>query len=375
MSVVPIRGSAPAARKLDHALATQQAVAIAPVVAIAVIAASVVGLARDPGAEARRQEGRAVVLEFTPADMARVERRAASARSIPFSGSLAPVVQTDGQVQGRRARSRGCSCAKARPSRPASSSPRSTRRTCNRALDAQAAALEEAKARLDDRGQEPRQQPGAAAPEVHLAERLRHDREHVTTRAAASMRSPRRSCASRSKALERRRGARAHRRHRRHPQDATRAKRSASTARSSRSSTWAAWRSRRPRPPPRFRPSRWGRSASSASTASPTASSKATSSASIRTARAGFARDHALHLGAQSRRRAEGRHVRQGRDRARPHRAGHRGPGHRGPRGEPARPSCSRSKNGKIARRAGEAGQRRASRGRGRGRAAASTTA
>jgi membrane fusion protein, multidrug efflux system len=61
--------------------------------AVVLVAGSLVGLRATQAKKDEKKDGAPVVLEFTPADVAIVELREL-VRSIPFSGSLAPVVQT-----------------------------------------------------------------------------------------------------------------------------------------------------------------------------------------------------------------------------------------------------------------------------------------
>jgi RND family efflux transporter MFP subunit len=110
----------------------------------AIVAASVVGF---QSTQAKKEEKKAdvVVMEFAPADVARVEKREIT-RSIGFSGSLAPVVQTTvkSRVAGELSRvlvKEGDSVAEGQVLAQVETADLQAR------LDAQVAALEEAKAR------------------------------------------------------------------------------------------------------------------------------------------------------------------------------------------------------------------------------------
>lgn len=77
---------------LDSAVPARFAKPVAITVALVVVVGSLVGY-RASQAKKDDKKDAAVVLEFTPADVAVVEFREL-ARSIPFSGSLSPVIQT-----------------------------------------------------------------------------------------------------------------------------------------------------------------------------------------------------------------------------------------------------------------------------------------
>jgi membrane fusion protein, multidrug efflux system len=145
MSVVPIRADAPAARKPGMLFKRNRfrTPVIAAVIALVVVA-TVVGL-RSTQAQKEEKKAAAVVMEFAPADVARVEKREIS-RSIAFSGSLAPVVQTSvkSRVAGELSKvfvKEGETVAAGQVLAQVETVDLQSR------LDAQAAALEEAKAR------------------------------------------------------------------------------------------------------------------------------------------------------------------------------------------------------------------------------------
>ncbi len=146
MSVVPIRVSAPAARKPSMLSGrkrfTKPVVAGVVVVVIAAAAAFAVSATREKKEE---KKAAAVVMEFAPADVARVEKRDIT-RSIGFSGSLAPVVQTNvkSRVAGELSKvfvKEGETVAAGQVLAQVETVDLQSR------LDAQVAALEEAKAR------------------------------------------------------------------------------------------------------------------------------------------------------------------------------------------------------------------------------------
>jgi membrane fusion protein (multidrug efflux system) len=117
-------------------------------IAIVVVIASVVGWrASQAGKDNKKAEPAKVVLEFTPADVATVEMRSL-VNTIQFSGSLSPVTQTtvkskvSGEVTRMMVRE-GQAVADGQPLAQIETADLKAR------LDAQSAALEEAKARLD----------------------------------------------------------------------------------------------------------------------------------------------------------------------------------------------------------------------------------
>jgi membrane fusion protein (multidrug efflux system) len=118
-----------------------------PIVAAAIVAlvpVSVIGL-RATQAQKEEKKAATVVMEFAPADVARVEKREIM-RSIDFSGSLAPVVQTTvkSRVAGELSKvfvKEGDSVAAGQVIAQVETADVQAR------LDAQVAALEEAKAR------------------------------------------------------------------------------------------------------------------------------------------------------------------------------------------------------------------------------------
>jgi RND family efflux transporter MFP subunit len=132
-------GSAPAPRKRFRK-------PILAIIIVALAAASVIGL-RVTQAKKEDKKSAPVVMEFTPADIARVERREIM-RSIAFSGSLAPVVQTtvksrvSGEVSKVLVRE-GESVAAGQLLAQIETADLQAR------LDSQVAALEESRAKLD----------------------------------------------------------------------------------------------------------------------------------------------------------------------------------------------------------------------------------
>jgi len=148
MSVVPIRVSAPAARKpsmfVSRKKISKRAAAALAVGVVLVIVASVFGL-KSTQAKKEEKKAAAIVMEFAPADVARVEKREIM-RSIAFSGSLAPVVQTmvKSRVAGELSRvlvKEGDTVAAGQVIAQVETADLQAR------LDGQVAALEEAKAR------------------------------------------------------------------------------------------------------------------------------------------------------------------------------------------------------------------------------------
>jgi multidrug efflux pump subunit AcrA (membrane-fusion protein) len=163
---------------------------------VAAIVASLVGWRATQAKPEQKKDG-PVTLEFTPADVAVVEMRSL-VRSIPFSGSLAPVVQTavKSKVPGEVTRvlvREGETVKEGQLLAQIDVTDLQSR------VDAQVAALEEAQRAAQHRRKEPREQPAAAAPEVHLAERVRHHREHVRRERSRRCAPRRRSCASRAR--------------------------------------------------------------------------------------------------------------------------------------------------------------------------------
>ncbi len=116
------------------------------VVLVVLAAGSVAGLRATQAKKDAKAPEPAVVLEFSPEDLARVEMRALS-RSIPFSGSLTPVERTTvksrvaGDLRSVRVRE-GESVSRGQILAQIDTTDLQSR------LDAQAAALEEARARL-----------------------------------------------------------------------------------------------------------------------------------------------------------------------------------------------------------------------------------
>src|SRR5205085_1417376 len=118
------------------------------IVAVVLIAGSVVGLrASQPGKETKKAEPDKVVLEFTPADVATVEMKSL-VNTIQFSGSLSPYLQTmvkskvAGDVTHILVRE-GQAVSAGQVLAEIDTADLKAR------LDAQAAALEEARAKLD----------------------------------------------------------------------------------------------------------------------------------------------------------------------------------------------------------------------------------
>ena len=160
MSVVPIRVSAPAARKprmpffrkaaADGSPSGPRKRFTKPVVAAvvaALVAASAMGLRAMSEKKEEKKADAPAVMQFTPADVARVEKREIM-RSIAFSGSLAPVVQTTvkSRVAGEVSRvlvREGESVAAGQVLAQVETADLQSR------LDAQQASLEEARARYD----------------------------------------------------------------------------------------------------------------------------------------------------------------------------------------------------------------------------------
>jgi membrane fusion protein, multidrug efflux system len=121
--------------------------AVIAVVVVALIAVTAVGLTRGQSQKDEKKADAPVVMEFTRADVARVEKRDI-ARSITFSGSLAPVVQTTvkSRVAGELSRvlvKEGQTVAVGQVLAQVETADLQSR------IDAQSAALEEAKARYD----------------------------------------------------------------------------------------------------------------------------------------------------------------------------------------------------------------------------------
>ena len=146
MSAVPIRVGAPAARK--PSMFTLRKRITKPIIAGAaavLVVGSIVGFRATQAQKDEKKADAPVVLEFTPADVARVERREIT-RSITFSGSLAPVVQTTvkSRVAGELSKvfvKEGDSVAAGQVIAQVETADLQSR------IDAQAAALEEARAR------------------------------------------------------------------------------------------------------------------------------------------------------------------------------------------------------------------------------------
>ncbi|MFZ3324047.1 MAG: efflux RND transporter periplasmic adaptor subunit [Usitatibacter sp.] len=120
--------------------------AVIAVVIVALVAAAAIGF-NATQAKKEEKKAAAVVMEFAPADIARVEKREIM-RSIAFSGSLAPVVQTTvkSRVAGELSKvfvKEGDSVAAGQVIAQVETADVQAR------LDAQVAALEEAKARFE----------------------------------------------------------------------------------------------------------------------------------------------------------------------------------------------------------------------------------
>jgi membrane fusion protein, multidrug efflux system len=121
--------------------------AVVAAVVVGLIAATAIGLRASQPQKEEKKADAPVVMQFTRADVARVEKREI-ARSIAFSGSLAPVVQTTvkSRVAGELSRvlvKEGETVAAGQVLAQVETADLQSR------LDAQSAALEEAKARYE----------------------------------------------------------------------------------------------------------------------------------------------------------------------------------------------------------------------------------
>ena len=206
------------------------------VVVVALIAATAIGLSASQSKKDEKKADAPVVMEFTPADVARVEKREIM-RSIAFSGSLAPVVQTT--VKSRVAGELSQGLREGRPDSVAAGQVLAQVETADlqSRLDAQSAALEEAKARYDIADKN-RTNNEALLRQKFISQNAFDTTLSVHDAAAATVRSAEAQLRIAQKAMNDATCAR--------PSPASSrarspmpARRSASTARSSRSWTWA----------------------------------------------------------------------------------------------------------------------------------------